>query len=260
MNKPIRITNEKPFNWKKRISIFIGTFGIVWLFLEPFCSFSIGASIISKLGLSGYLGIILFASSITMLYEYFKKAKPLGKKIYITFTIILTESGTRIDFETPQDIRIGHFIVLCFNYLKTQGVSDSFLPNPIRDMYNWSLLVQKDKQFVELSNDHTFSEEGISNGSICKFRGRIRDECRQEAMRYIRKSEIVLSWSKNPQDMDLHVLIEQDEKIHHIYYKNMGNIEMEPWVSLNDDIRNGFGPERTKIAQWLSGKYVMHCA
>lgn len=256
MNKPTRITNEKPFTWKKRISIFIGTFGIVWLFLEPFPLFSIRVSIISKSGVLGYLGIIFFSFLITTLFEYFQRAKPLGKKIYITFTIILTESGTRIDFEAPQDMRIGHFINLCFHYLKTQGVSDSFLSNPIRDMYNWFLLVQKNEQFIELPNDHTFFEENITNGAICKFRGRIKDECKERAMRLIRESEIVLSWSKNPQDVDLHLLIEQDDKSHHIYFQNMGNIDKEPWVSLNDDIRNAFGPEKIKIAQWLSGKYI----
>lgn len=256
MEKLIRITNERPFSWKTRFSLFIGTFGIFWLFLEPLSAFSVQISILSKSGILGYTTLFLFSIIVTLVIEYYKKTRPLGKKVFIRFTIILTESGTRVPIETPQDMRIGHFIKLCFDFFENQKISDSNFSNPVREMYEWFLTVQREEKFIRLPSNSTFFEAEVIDGSICKFRGQIKEEFFEKALQIISSSKIVLSWKTEPKDLDLYLFIECGDKKYGIFHGNKGSFSKEPFCELNKDIQNGFGPEIIKIDHWIQGKYT----
>jgi hypothetical protein len=69
--------------------------------------------------------------------------------------------------------------------------------------------------------------------------------------------QIVLSWESLPKDLDLHLNILQRDQVSEVNFSSMGSISGNPWARLDQDIRNGRGPETIQIAQWLDGTY--HC-
>lgn len=67
--------------------------------------------------------------------------------------------------------------------------------------------------------------------------------------------QIVLSWESLPKDLDLHVKILQRNQVSEVNFSNFGSISGDPWAQLDQDIRNGRGPETIQIARWLDGTY-----
>ncbi len=207
--KPIRIISEKPFSWRQRIIIFAGVFGTTWLFLEPVFAFDRGIGIISRIGSWGYIGLVSVSILLTIAIEYFQRMRLIGRKIFFSLTIVLTDSGTRIDIEVPQDMRIGHFIELCFDYLGKYGVQDRVIA--MREFFNWFLEVEKEGGSVKLPKTKTFLEAKVPPGAICKFyRGKVNDKSYGKALELglIKQTEVILSWSEKPMDLDLYVLVE----------------------------------------------------
>jgi hypothetical protein len=62
------------------------------------------------------------------------------------------------------------------------------------------------------------------------------------------KARVTLSWGKEPRDLDLHVVSSR----YHVYYGARGNFSSPPWMVLDIDIRNGFGPEVVSIEKRAS--------
>lgn len=67
--------------------------------------------------------------------------------------------------------------------------------------------------------------------------------------------QIVLSWESWPKDLDLHLNILQKDQVSEVNFSNLGRISDDPWAGLDQDIRNGRGPETIQIARWLDGTY-----
>jgi len=67
--------------------------------------------------------------------------------------------------------------------------------------------------------------------------------------------QIILSWASLPKDLDLHLKILSKGQAFDVSYSNKGNISADPWVLLNQDFRDGRGPEIIQITQWLDGTY-----
>src|SRR5882724_11002190 len=59
--------------------------------------------------------------------------------------------------------------------------------------------------------------------------------------------QVGLTWNAPPQDLDLHAWIEAKGERHHIYYKEKGALDTEPFVALDFDRRSG-GVETLTIA------------
>lgn len=66
---------------------------------------------------------------------------------------------------------------------------------------------------------------------------------------------ISLKWGNTPSDLDLHLFIETDSNWDKVFFSNMGNSSSYPWAVLDNDIRNGHGPEIIKINKWIRKKY-----
>ena len=72
---------------------------------------------------------------------------------------------------------------------------------------------------------------------------------------------IILTWGSNPSDMDSHLLTpEIDSANFHISYSNRGSSESAPFVVLDLDDVDGFGPETITIKKLVDGiyKYYIH--
>ena len=70
---------------------------------------------------------------------------------------------------------------------------------------------------------------------------------------------MVLNWGSTPSDLDSHLKTPEIEgTTHHISYSNRGSAESAPYVTLDVDDTNGFGPETITIKQSFSGNYVYY--
>ena len=69
----------------------------------------------------------------------------------------------------------------------------------------------------------------------------------------------VLNWSESPGDLDSHLRTPQiDSTNFHIYYGNRGSDESSPYVILDVDDVDGYGPETITIKQTFNGTYLYY--
>ena len=71
----------------------------------------------------------------------------------------------------------------------------------------------------------------------------------------------VLNWGVNPADMDSHIITPEIDSIsYHISYLNRGSTDIAPYVILDIDDTDGYGPETITIKQLNNGiyKYYVH--
>ena len=70
---------------------------------------------------------------------------------------------------------------------------------------------------------------------------------------------LMLTWGSNPSDLDSHLLTpEIDSVSYHISYSNRGDSDSAPFVILDVDDVDGFGPETITIKELQSGSYVYY--
>jgi hypothetical protein len=68
----------------------------------------------------------------------------------------------------------------------------------------------------------------------------------------------VLNWGAQPRDLDSHMLIPgtvQQPEGYHVYFGFEGYAEQEPYVTLDHDITDGFGPETITVYRLMAGTY-----
>ena len=70
---------------------------------------------------------------------------------------------------------------------------------------------------------------------------------------------MVLNWGENPHDLDSHLKTPQiNGQEYHIMYSNRGSSESIPFVTLDVDDTNGYGPETITIKQAYDGTYLYY--
>ena len=70
---------------------------------------------------------------------------------------------------------------------------------------------------------------------------------------------MVLNWGENPSDLDSHLKTPQiNGQEYHIMYNNRGSSESIPFVTLDVDDTNGYGPETITIKQAYGGIYLYY--
>lgn len=66
----------------------------------------------------------------------------------------------------------------------------------------------------------------------------------------------IVNWGADPRDLDSHMRTPEIEgSAHHIYYSNQGSSTSNPYVALDHDVTQGYGPETTTIYQFFNGVY-----
>ncbi|MDZ7741003.1 MAG: T9SS type A sorting domain-containing protein [Bacteroidota bacterium] len=69
----------------------------------------------------------------------------------------------------------------------------------------------------------------------------------------------VLSWGATPPDLDIHLLTPSIEgNTYHVYWDDMGSAVQPPYVTLDNDETEGYGPETITIIQMFDGTYKVY--
>ncbi|MEC7926643.1 MAG: carboxypeptidase regulatory-like domain-containing protein, partial [Candidatus Neomarinimicrobiota bacterium] len=70
---------------------------------------------------------------------------------------------------------------------------------------------------------------------------------------------MVLNWGATPNDLDSHLKTPEIEgNTHHIFYSNRGSYTSVPYVKLDTDVTQGYGPETITINQLFTGTYTYY--
>ena len=73
------------------------------------------------------------------------------------------------------------------------------------------------------------------------------------------ETRMVLNWGAEPRDLDSHLLTPEIEgTTHHISYMNRGSETAAPYVTLDTDNTQGYGPETITIKQSFEGTYIYY--
>lgn len=169
------IANFPSVSWQSRLAVFLAVFGFFWLFLEPLSAFQLGTSIMSSLGIWGYLSLLAFSATATFGYEFLQKKKFIGEMHLIPINLTLTETGTKHYLSTPRDMKSGIFIKKFIETL-TYIPDDSLLSHV--EMYDLSLLViTPEKKVVELQPALSFKESDLdlTVELECRILGKIKE-------------------------------------------------------------------------------------
>ncbi len=121
--------------------------------------------------------------------------------------------------------------------------------------------------FLSIQNGN-YDVESIKD-SFCPYSGSFQiDSAPTDAFRYDfslspipepGEIRMVLNWSSEPPDLDSHIRTPEIEGTSYwIYYGNRGSGETVPFVTLDVDDVNGYGPETITIRQSYTGNYVYY--
>lgn len=68
---------------------------------------------------------------------------------------------------------------------------------------------------------------------------------------------IVLTWQEEPRDLDSHIITPPiNDVVHHVYYGNPGSKESPPYITLDIDIVDSYGPETITVYELYPGEYT----
>jgi hypothetical protein len=66
---------------------------------------------------------------------------------------------------------------------------------------------------------------------------------------------VTLTWDRAPIDLDLHLFIEPGGA--HVHHSELGDLSVEPFAKLYEDVRSVPGEEIIEVTQWLERHYVI---
>ena len=144
-------------------------------------------------------------------------------------------------------------IEVSLNGLEVLSDSDGFYSLYVPDFLNSYVLTGTGDKFCTYNGTIDIPSDYLSN--IFEYNFSISPAPELGEVR------IMLTWGSNPVDMDSHLITPEIDSLNfHISYSNRGNSESAPFVVLDLDDVDGFGPETITIKKLEAGiyKYYIH--
>jgi hypothetical protein len=94
--------------------------------------------------------------------------------------------------------------------------------------------------------------------NIVSIGGRVTDNQNSSITPILSDGEIrvILSWGTHPEDLDAHIWTPDIEGMqYHVFYDNKGSRNQAPYVALDTDDRDSYGPETITLYDQLTGTY-----
>jgi uncharacterized protein YfaP (DUF2135 family) len=103
---------------------------------------------------------------------------------------------------------------------------------------------------------HVFDING-SNGSVQSVNQLVAEPPGVDRTSY----QIWLTWAEEPGDLDANLLTPTiSGNQYHVWSGNLGHSDQPPYVTLNQDVQTGYGPEVITIHQFFPGTYTYYVA
>lgn len=176
MARATRIPPIAGFSWKRRIGIFTSVFGGLWLFLKPLDTFGVATGLFDSLGLWGYLTLLGISIVSAIAAEIAHRGRQAGSIDWVTFVMLWSPDGSRHGVQAPADIQSAHFVSAFWDYILRTSSGAGWEER--RRIYDWTLILYRDGEHVEIGRNQTLREGGVQEGSQCAVRGIIKPEHR----------------------------------------------------------------------------------
>lgn len=148
---------------------------VIWSFLDPLYVSIGGSGPLGFLGVWRYSILIILAVFVTIGKEFYERIRFTSRITFIPFEIVLTETGERHFIEAPQDMNVEKFINSFLSRISSKKHLTSSLVSKY-EMYNNSLLLNREGRDISVSPHQTLKEAGIISGEECKIIGIIKPE------------------------------------------------------------------------------------
>ncbi|MEX0314021.1 MAG: hypothetical protein AB3N18_07575 [Allomuricauda sp.] len=158
------------FSFKIRGILTLAVLGTLWSLIEPLGVFDIGTDFFKRLGVVGYIGLLLLSIIVAMLIEYIRIRKQLSNidiiKIYVTLKTI----GEKHEIYVSKHLSINEFFNKYRAHLK-KNVKNSRIDGAF-EYYDLILKNTSDKR-IKFNKKKTFEENGIISGDEFQIKGEV---------------------------------------------------------------------------------------
>jgi hypothetical protein len=178
------ISPVKRPSFRAAAAAYVGTFGVLWLFIEPLGAFGLLPTLNRVWSIGVYAVLILVPSVLLPFflrgYRWYKTHNlPL---IYLT--IHSASDGVTYSIRAAENMQVGDFLSE-FSRLLLRGPGHERV-EAISHHYYPILQVRRDGQFVDVESNNTIRSAGLRDQDECQVRGQIHEEFNQ-VMYYKRK-------------------------------------------------------------------------
>lgn len=147
--------------------VFFGTFGALWLLVEPMFGLGLLPAFPYEAGWVGYaLIVVLSAASVFIFVPVYRKYKS-SKKTFLTFRVISASDGAEHLVSSPSAMLVGDFTAGFLKYL-SRGPTKGYVL-ALQRTHEPVLQIIAASGPVSLPNGKALECAGISNGVRCQI-------------------------------------------------------------------------------------------
>lgn len=149
------------------VGTFVGTFGALWLLIEPMTGFGLFPKLSTSVAWLGYVSLLVLSTfSVFVFVPVYRKIKS-SRKTFFTFLVISASDGAEHLVTSPSNMMVGDFLHYFLQYLSRGRAGDVVLA--LQRTHEPTLQIITTSGFVDLHNSHTLDIAGISNDARCQI-------------------------------------------------------------------------------------------
>lgn len=163
------IAPASPVSFKAVASVFVGTFGTIWLFVEPLGLFGLVPPGGGIPGIASYLLMLAAASLVLVAFLRTYRWHKIHALPFVALTVASASDGATYSLRVSANMQIGDF--LCdFLSLLSRGPGRERVQMFSR-RYFPVLQVRRGASFIDVDSNLTICAAGLKNQDICQVRG-----------------------------------------------------------------------------------------
>ena len=169
--KKITIGNFPSISSKAFGSMYLSSFGAMWLLLEPLGIFGIAPNVLSNLGLIGYISLFVISLFVALAISQIWKNLLFLRQEFIVLTVESSLEGIDYQVKAPANLQAWDFAHLFIEHLEKGKSSDKV--KSLRRGYSPVLNVRRNGEKTELNNNITLKEAGLLESDVLFVIGKL---------------------------------------------------------------------------------------
>ncbi len=153
------------------LSVFVATFGSVWLFVEPLGAFGLLPQFQSGLGAIGYMLIIVVSVLIVL---FFIRGYRWSKTVDVPFVNITIESasdGGTYQVRAAYNMQVGEFVESFIDLLSKGPARERVM---LFRLHHLPILqIKRNNDYMDVDSNLSLQDAGIVENDICQIRGEL---------------------------------------------------------------------------------------
>ena len=167
------IAPTAPVTLRTAASVYVGTFGTVWLFVEPLGLFGLVPPVGGLAGLASYLLMLVAAMLVLVAFIRGRQWYKTHDLPFVSFKVASASDGATYALRVAQNMQVGDFLHE-FLRLLSRGPGREKV-RTFSHRYNPVLQVRRGEQFIDIDSNATIGTAGLKDDDICQVRGELRE-------------------------------------------------------------------------------------